>query len=261
METFARDLKAAFGLREKEHVAIVGAGGKTSLMFALARERVLAGSTVLMSTTTKTWQKEANRAPLLIFTLSDSVWHEKLAEGLKKYKYVFLARDSLASGKVQGVSSLEADKLYQRAPADYLILEADGAAGRPLKAPAIHEPVIPSSATLVVAMMGLEAMGKKLDPHIVFRMDRFEVLTGLVAGLKLTPEDLFKVFCLPDGLFKGTPRLARRVAFLNKLDLLSDYQNARKLADLLIREPKANIERVIVGSLHHGEYLISRKKP
>ena len=53
METLAKDLTTALGLGAKEHVAIVGAGGKTSLMFALAEELRMHGGRIVTGTTTK----------------------------------------------------------------------------------------------------------------------------------------------------------------------------------------------------------------
>jgi hypothetical protein len=45
------------------------------------------------------------------------------------------------------------------------------------------------------------------------------------------------------------------VAFLNKLDLLADDQGAKALTLLLLRDPHAPVERVVMGSLLRKEYL------
>ena len=256
MEITVKDLTTALGLGSREQVAIVGGGGKTSLMFALAEERMLAGHRVLTTTTTKTWHQEAGRAPCLVLTRLDSAWHERVAAGLDEHGHVFLARHILDSGKVEGIDPLEADALYRERKADYLLLEADGAAGRPLKSPASHEPVIPSLTTVVIAIIGLEALGKSVEPAIVFRLEQFQAVTGLSPGMTVTPEALLELFLSSDGLFKGTPKSARRVAFLNKRDLLSDDKNARKLAGLLTRHPGSLLDRVVIGSIHHKAYSV-----
>ncbi len=64
MSELRMGLISALGLGPREHIAIVGGGGKTSLCFALAEELLRTGTRVITTTTTKVWHKEANRAPL-----------------------------------------------------------------------------------------------------------------------------------------------------------------------------------------------------
>jgi probable selenium-dependent hydroxylase accessory protein YqeC len=249
------ELVSALGLRPREHVAIVGGGGKTSLCFALAGELQQAGRSVITATTTKVWRAEADRAPCVVFCPSGSPPFNLLKKCLREKGHVFVAKGPLDSGKVEGISRETADAFFKNLKIDYLIAEADGAAGRPVKAPAAHEPVIPASATLVIAMMGLEAMGKPLDPQFVFRPERFREITGLDDGKEITPAALIKVFEASDGLFKGTPDSARKVVFLNKSDLLTRDPEADALARRLMRNPNAQIERVIIGSLLKNTFL------
>ena len=248
-------LISALGLGPREHIAIVGGGGKTSLCFALAEELLQTGRKVITTTTTKVWHKEANRAPCRVFCPSGSPSYEDLKEGLKRDGHVFVAQRLLESGKVEGITRAMADSFFKDLQVDYVIIEADGAAGRPVKAPAAHEPVIPSSATMVIAVIGLEAMGRPLDPEIVFRPGLFREITGLEDGETITPAALASVFQSPNGLFKGAPDAARRIAFLNKLDLLASEEEGRALARLLLQGPHASVERVVMGSLSRKEYL------
>jgi probable selenium-dependent hydroxylase accessory protein YqeC len=239
----------ALGLGPREHVAIVGGGGKTSLCFALANELLGAGKRVITTTTTKVWRKEAECAPCVIFCPSGSPSLDRLKAGIREKGHVFVAQRPLDSGKVEGISPETADALFQDLEIDYVIAEADGAAGRPVKTPAAHEPVIASSATLVIAMMGLESMGMPLDPGVVFRPGLFRDVTGLDKGSTLTPAALARVFQSSQGLFKGSPEPARRIAFLNKSDRLRPDQDADDLARRLLCSACAPIERVVIGSL------------
>jgi len=245
-------LISALGLGPREHIAIVGGGGKTSLCFALSEELLQVGRKVITTTTTKVWDKEANRASCVVFCPSGSPSYEDLKEGLKRDGHIFVAQGLLESGKVEGITRVMADSLFLDLQVDYVIIEADGAAGRPVKAPAPHEPVIPSSATMIIAMIGLEAVGRPLDPEIVFRLELFRDITGLEDGEPITPTALARVFQSPNGLFKGAPDSARRIAFLNKLDLLSSEEEGRTLARLLLRDPHAPVERVVMGSIEKG---------
>lgn len=256
MEESISDLADALALEPREHLSLVGGGGKTTLMFSLAHELRQKGKQVITSTTTKIWHHEALSSDCIVFTRSDEAWRHTLRERLRIHGHLFVAQGLLDSGKVKGISPSLADELYREKRIDYLLVEADGSAGHPVKAPDEHEPVIPSSVTKVVALLGLEAVGEKFGSEIVFRVDRFRKLTGLTPGQKLTPSILAKLFLDPRGVFKGTPLSAKRVAFLNKLDLLVEEQEARDLADLIMGNTAKQVDRVVIGSVTKGIYII-----
>jgi probable selenium-dependent hydroxylase accessory protein YqeC len=255
-----RNLRDALALGAREHVALVGGGGKTTLMFALVDELRRGGKRVITSTTTKVRHGEALQHEKVVLAGDDFQWRDKTREGLGREGTVFVGRSILDSGKVEGISPSLADDVYHDSEVHYLVVEADGSAGHPVKAPAAHEPVIPSSVTMVVAMMGLEAMGARLDEATAFRVEQVKNVTGLDTGDILTPGALAKVFLHPAGVFKGTPEDARRVVFLNKTDLIRDERNATELADILLADPLKEIGRVVIGSLKKGVYKIRAKR-
>jgi probable selenium-dependent hydroxylase accessory protein YqeC len=205
------------------------------------------------------WHREALQFEKVLLVGADADWKEKIREGLSRDGTVFVGRSILDSGKVEGISPSLADDVYHDSEVHYLVVEADGSAGHPVKAPAEHEPVIPSSVTMVVAMMGLEAMGARLDEATAFRVEQVKNVTGLHTGDIFTPGALAKVFLHPAGLFKGTPEDARRIVFLNKADLIRDERNALELADILLADPLRKVGRVILGSLREGVYEIRTK--
>jgi probable selenium-dependent hydroxylase accessory protein YqeC len=252
------NLVSALDLGSRELVALVGGGGKTSLLFALAEELHQGKKLVVTSTTTKVRHREAQRSPCIVFTGSVPSWKDKLCEGLQNHGHVFLARGPLDSGKVDGINPALVNEMYQEGGIDYIVLEADGASGRPVKVPADHEPVIPSSSTKVVAMLGLEAIGKQMGPEVVFREDLFCKLTGLESGELLTPTVLARLFLKPEGLFKGTPPSAKRMVFLNKQDLLSESKVAEELAGLILESEVSRVERIVIGSILEKDYTVWR---
>jgi probable selenium-dependent hydroxylase accessory protein YqeC len=256
LEKTISDLAGALALEPGEHLSLVGGGGKTTLMFSLAHELCRQGKRVITSTTTKIWHREAMDSDCIIFTRSDEAWRHTVRERIQIHGHLFVAQELLDSGKVKGIDPSLADELHRERIADYLLVEADGAAGHPVKAPDDHEPVIPSSATKVVAMMGLEAVGKRFGSEIVFRADRFGRLTGLTTGQRLTPPILAKLFLDPRGVFKGTPLSAKRLVFLNKLDLLAEDQEARELVDLIMGSTEKQVDRVVIGSVTKNSYII-----
>jgi probable selenium-dependent hydroxylase accessory protein YqeC len=257
-EKKVESLAEALAIGSRDHIALVGGGGKTTLMLALAEELTAKGKRVIAATTTKVWHREALQYKKILLVNNRADWNSKKAEGLNSEGTVFVGRSILESGKVDGISASLADKVFHDPNVHYLIVEADGSAGHPLKAPAEHEPVIPNSVTMVVALMGLEAMHARLNEVTAFRVERVSTVTGLEPGSILTPKALANVFVHPAGLFKGAPDGARKVVLLNKADLIRDERNATELANIVLVDAMKKIDRVILGSLKKGEYRIRR---
>lgn len=256
MEHPMNSVISALGFGPREHVAIVGGGGKTSLLFAVADALVGAGRKVVMGTTTKVWQTEARGAPGIVLLDSERNALPAIQRGLERNGCVFVGRGMLENGKVAGVTPEFADELFLSSLADCLILEADGAAGRSVKAPSEKEPVIPCSATMVVAVAGLDALGKPLGPETVFRMEHFQEITGLKVGDRLRPEHLGMVFESAYGLFKGSPKNAARIGFLNKVDLARGKPEVRLLVRRLLQVPGRTVDRVVLASVCKNRYCV-----
>jgi probable selenium-dependent hydroxylase accessory protein YqeC len=252
-------LTAALNLGLKELVAVVGGGGKSTFCLALSEALRHNGARVISSTTTKVRQNEALAYPRLVITPDDAPNLESILRGLDETGLLFVGRAFLENGKVEGISSALSNYLFGMPAVDYVITEADGAAGRPLKAPGENEPVVPESVTSVIALMGLSALGKAFGPDLVFRKDYFEALTGLLEGGKLDAEVLTKAFDEKMGLFKNAPVSARRIVFLNQSDVLTNDREALELArQLLLKQPF--IEKVILGSFRKNEFINFRRE-
>jgi probable selenium-dependent hydroxylase accessory protein YqeC len=258
INTFS-DLVSALGLGPREHIAIVGGGGKTTLMVTLAEALSRARATVVTTTTTKVWLTQARLAPRVIFRHDHPLWRDDLGRGLSTSKSVFVAERPLESQKAEGIDPAVCDELFASEAADYIIAEADGAAGRPVKAHAPYEPVIPQSSTVVVAMAGLDCLGKPADASTVFRLNFFLRMTGLREGQTLTPVSLSRLFKGTAGLFRGSPPEARLVVFLNKLEYLMGEQEAFSLGRRILKTSFLPLDRVICGSLREQRYRILRR--
>lgn len=249
-------LAEALGLGPREHVAIVGGGGKSSLLILLSAELQRGGKRVLVSTTTRVREREASGAGRVCWSGGDPHWREGLGKEIEREGRVFLGHHPIDSEKVKGVEPEILDALFREEELDYLLVEADGSAGLPVKAPAEKEPVIPRTTTTVVAVMGMEALLQPVSDSLVFRVEMFERATGARPGERMTPLVLSAVFSHPEGLFKSAPDSARRVAFLNKFDLAPDPEKARELSGRILG---AGVERVVLGSLRSGNYKVEKK--
>lgn len=249
-----QELSSLLDLGAREHIAIVGAGGKTSLLFALAEELKNKGSKVITTTTTKVRLSEAEKAPVLVLKGDCTRFEEKVGAGIKRSGHIFLGETLLSSRKIKGIEPSVADMIFREGLSDYLLVEADGAAGMSLKAHSLNEPVIPLSVTMVIALMGLEVLGRPFSHELVFRAEIFRELTGINKGEPVTPELLSGLFNSGKGPFKGSPKGAKRSVFLNKLDLSADAGKADVLAQRILDDPSGGIDRVITGSLKNSSY-------
>ena len=229
-------------------VSLVGAGGKTSLMYRLARELVGSGRTVLTTTSTRIYPPAANQCAFCILAPTAEGILERAIRAMKEHRHITAAagRDP-ESGKLSGLAPEEIDRLRSSRVFDWIIVEADGAAGRPLKAPAAHEPVIPSGSGWVVGMAGLQAVGNPLNDQWVFRPEVFARITGLAPGAAITAEAVAACLAHRSGVLKGAPADCRCLAFLNRADGAERRAAGLRIADLLGRIDDAPIQRTIVG--------------
>jgi len=242
-------LTEALGIEAREVISLVGAGGKTTLMFRLAKELSLDGKKVVTTTTTKILEPASGETGSLFVDSDEERIKDFLRSHLGQYVHITIARERLESGKLKGVSPNLVDELCHSRGFDAVIIEADGAAGRPVKAPREHEPVIPTSTTLIVALLGVDGLEMKLNEENVFQPERVSKITGVPMGEKLTDEAMAILMTHPEGLFKGASSSARVVAFLNKVDLPNGVAKANNIAHKILDKSHRQIERIVLGQL------------
>ena len=173
----------------KPCIALIGSGGKSTLLFRLGSELAGDGRQTLLTTTTKIWARQMDQAPFTVTSASESLLARELPAALRGYGQVLaLAGPAPDAAKMQGLSPDTVCRLAALAAVQAVVIEADGSRERPLKAPAEHEPVIPPCATHVVSVVGLTALGKPLHADWVHRPERVAQLTGLRPGDLITAE-------------------------------------------------------------------------
>lgn len=216
--------------------AVIGAGGKTTLVRALAEE--LAGDAaqsrlarVIITTSTKMFVPDW--CPVLEEASLDQV---QAALGEAPIVCVGSLHEPTGKLSAPSISFSELANL-----ADYVLVEADGAKMLPLKAHAEHEPVIPDCACRVVCMAGIDGVGKPIS-QACHRADSFAHLAGVSADATVTPEAVAAVL---------NAEALHDVAFINKVHTTADWPVAESIAALL-RTP------VIAGSLQEGEFRCLR---
>lgn len=222
----ALGLAQGLGLPDAGIVCLCGAGGKTTLMYALAAQAVASGRCVVCSTTTKVFMPRVPEDIHALFLEEEYAEPDRLLDTLRSRKSgwpVFMAGGRISGAqssddKLQGLLPERLDALQQAFPDHLFLVEADGAARKALKAPAAHEPVFPSRTRLTVAVVGLEAVTGLLDPATVHRAERVSALTGIPVGHNLSVAAMQVLASHEQGWFRRCPNGSRRVVFGNKAD-------------------------------------------
>ena len=227
-------------------ISIVGAGGKTSLLYRLGEEAIATNRSALLSGTTLfTLQKKEIASQQLIAQNNENLLN-LLTKGTFNSQVV-IARTGTAPKKRQRPISIETiDKIAKDSQFELIALESDGSKMRSFKTPGSHEPVIPNSATHVVYIVGLSALNKPLNDDYVHRSELVRKIAG--PATHCTIEVISKIATNLQGGKKGVKNRDFTILI-----------NQSELNPLLATELAKNIHqkeysRVIVASLknvHH----------
>ena len=189
----------ALGLGRRSLVALVGGGGKTTLLFALGRNLP---ARTLLTTTTRMGRDRTGGFGCLIGPTDDD-----LASAFDRDDAV-LAWRTTDERKALGYPPEEVDRWFATGAADHIVVEADGARRRPFTAPAPWEPPIPESSTHVVACIGADALGYVIADR-VHRPLRVAAAAGCSPYERLTPLRAAAALTSEVGMMKNVPRSAR----------------------------------------------------
>jgi probable selenium-dependent hydroxylase accessory protein YqeC len=245
----------ALGLEKGGVVSIVGAGGKTSLMYRLAKDLAHTGAPVLTTTTTKIYKPDKSQSTCLIVSSDTNQLLREATEALKRHTHITAApaKTVTKQRKLTGFPPMVVDRIAAAGVFRWILVEADGAAGHHLKIPAPHEPVIPQSSNWVVGLIGLKSVGKPLTAKWVFRLNRYAAVTGLNPGQTITPASVATSLSAAKGILQGHPLDAKCIAFLNMADHRSRLTYARQIVWHLKKSSQTtHLHRVVIGkTLHH----------
>jgi len=230
-------------------VAFTGGGGKSTAMARLAAE-LSAEAPVLITSTTKLALHQADMAThhMVLRRGSDLL----PLSGLLQLNQSVLVTGPAAESEPKWlglspemVAALR--KLADQAQAT-LLIEADGARGRSLKAPDEHEPVIPAFTDLVLNVVGMDVVGQRVDSPLVHRPERVSAVLGISQEQKLSPGHVAALITSPQGGLKGVPPYAEFHALLNKIDVPQGRESGQMTAAALLSSPR--LRSCILGSMN-----------
>ena len=207
-------------------IAVVGGGGKTSLIYRLTQELVEKQKSVIITTTTHMAYDPAR-------PFAEGGEPEKVKELLKSFGYAVAAvktDDGLKIGSLTYEHMRELCGLC-----DVMLIEADGSRRLPVKVPEKWEPVIPDFADMVIGVVGLDCIGIPIR-QTAHRMERTAEFLKKSLDAPVTVQDIIKIASSPSGLLKNVEDRAYRV-YLNKVDVLEQ----RVAADIIVKGLKETI--------------------
>jgi len=223
---------SALGLQPGDAVALIGCGGKTTLLHRLAAE--LRSEIILLATTTRILPPPA--------TLIDQINPEQLTAGV-----------NLLHGGFDGAKLMppEPKRLAALRPVGgYTLLECDGSKGLPLKGWAVHEPVVPPWTAATVGVCTLWPTDEALSAEYVHRPELFCALTGAEMGKSITLTHVAAMISHENGLFSKTA--GRRYLFINQVKTEEQELQVQNLISLLPQSFKSNLSDILFGSAQQG---------
>lgn len=201
---------------KKEIISFVGGGGKTTTMFKLAHQLKKEGYRVLVTTTTAIFFPQEDYFDRLF--CEDKMILDDLKE-IEDGEIYLMGREINKEGKLLGVSFQWLEEIVAAAIFDVILIEADGSKGRPIKAPAPHEPMVFPLSTINIGVIGLDAINTSINEGTLHRYQEFCSITGGRAGELISPKMVKSLVIDDAGIFKNTPSNCKKILLLNKSDV------------------------------------------
>ncbi len=249
-ELFNIDLEA------KELICFVGAGGKTTTMFILAEILKDLNKKVLVTTSTAIYKPSKDTYDRIIIEGSNAVIKE--FKDINNGSITVAGREISDENKLLGLSKTVIEEIYNKKIFDFILVEADGSKRKPIKAPADHEPVIPQNTDKVIGLVGIDAIGKRINEENVHRPKLFCEVTESKMGEVIDEKKIYSLIKNDRGLFKEAPLRSKKYVLLNKVDNKNRVEKAIKIIEL-IEMNKLKINAVIASNIIEEKVLFSYK--
>lgn len=200
-------------------ISIVGAGGKTTLMFSLAKELRNAYK-VMVCTSTKIAIPKKHQFDF--FYIGEGL-NNNLENG------IHVIGNSISNGKVLPV--LESNMLKYKSSFDIILIEADGAKMKSIKGWKEYEPVISDLTSKTIGVLDISNIGKLINEDNIHNIEEFMALTHSKKNEKINMNHMISLINNPLGLFKNSK--GHKIIYIPKND------------DFLIKEMMKSIDSSI----------------
>ena len=243
------------GISRGDAVAIVGSGGKATLMYRLAGEAVDRGHAVITTSTTHLHPPTSKQTRGFYVTGETPDWPTLVPPELKTRRHVTVLGARPRPDKLKGLDAEELDRLRKVSSPDLLLIKADGARARLFKAPGDHEPVVPAGTTRGVIVASLRAVGISLDERQVHRPERVGRLTGLGEGEPVTPEVIAGVVSHPAAYRRAFPETVPLSLYLSCAEDAESRALARRIVAAV---PESVFDGIYSGDIQRSAAVITQ---
>ncbi|MDO5708175.1 MAG: selenium cofactor biosynthesis protein YqeC [Andreesenia angusta] len=218
-------------LNKRQVVSIVGGGGKTTTLYRLAEELKGLGKKVLVTTSTCMMVPQDDQYDNFL-TLRDLRKDEEILKSVAKDGSITVIMGEITrKDKVKGLEEETIDYIANEDIFDYILIEADGAKRRPIKAPRDGEPLIPNCTDIVIGIIGLDAYGKDIDEDTIHRLEIFKDILEINDREEFLDVDIIADLVVhPKGLFKNSED-KERYLLLNKADTEELLEVGRRIKE------------------------------
>ncbi|MEG1409968.1 MAG: selenium cofactor biosynthesis protein YqeC [Terrisporobacter sp.] len=280
----------AFEIKNKDIITIVGAGGKTSLMFS-ASSLLRIDFKVLVTTTTHIYvpddklydemimlsdfenNKISNKDENLNENNEDKSFNEKYNK--EKLDYIFrdnkrgiylVGNNIINNCKIKGLTFEQLDKVIPYF--DIVIIEGDGSKEKCIKGWNDSEPVIYPKTTKTIGVVDITSVGLDINEDNIHRLDRFlEIIKNDSHNKVYDSAENFKyslcdkvninhlknMILNKNGLFKVSR--GERILFINKVENINNKKNSLKLIESIKDKWSFNVDSFIYGSVREKEFI------
>ena len=180
--------------------AIVGAGGKTTVLRKLVEYGLLTGVPTMVTTTTKLYETQV------------ALWNPYYGDSFEHAEHhcsqsINMGRcgawfSGVSGTKVLSVAPSSIDDMSRVHPNWSIVVEADGAKEKWIKAPKTMEPVIPELTTTTIGVVNLQALGMPIEEEHIHNIELVMDIVERGRGAIITPSMLGKLVLHPQGLFQ-----------------------------------------------------------
>ncbi|WP_135824699.1 selenium cofactor biosynthesis protein YqeC [Halorussus ruber] len=130
-----------------------------------------------------------------------------------------------------------------------VLVKADGARTRWLKAPNEREPQIPASADTVIPVASARIVGELLSAERVHRPERVAGVAGCERGDEIRAEDVAAVLASDEGGLKDVPEGATVIPVVNMVDSPGLESVGREIAEEVLARAPDSVARVVLARM------------
>lgn len=214
-------------------ICCVGAGGKKTTMYRLAAEHP--GRVGITATAHIEYFPKTMHATKYIASQDDLLYAIK---NDYESRLIAFAQPSERRGRRAGIDPGLIEKFKITGNFDLLLVKADGARSRFIKAPAEHEPPLPDCVNTVIPVISVRAIGKRLTEKIAHRIEKITEVSGLYKNERIKPVHIARILASEKGSLKN-------IGTANVIPLINmvDNSDSEKLAREAAREALALTDR------------------